>query len=104
MTLAWSSRVSDAFQSKVRVIAASLGIDPSWLMACMASSRSSTRSTSVDIGKRLASALIAVLHAASSYHPVHMGLFADPALRRFSMSAFNITRRSTPPAASFAMA
>lgn len=34
--LAWGARVSEAFRSKVRVIAWNLGVDPSDLMACMA--------------------------------------------------------------------
>ena len=34
--LAWGNRVSTEFVQKVRAIAASLVIEPSWLMACMA--------------------------------------------------------------------
>ncbi len=34
--LAWGAHVSDAFRRKVRAIGAGLGIDPSWLMACIA--------------------------------------------------------------------
>lgn len=34
--IAWGARVSAAFRSRVEEIAAGLGIDPSWLMACMA--------------------------------------------------------------------
>lgn len=36
MSLAWGARVSTAFVGKVRGISASLAVDPSWLMACMA--------------------------------------------------------------------
>ena len=34
--LAWGARVSADFRERVEQIAAGLGIDPSWLMACMA--------------------------------------------------------------------
>jgi len=34
--IAWGARVEPAFRTRVRAIAARLGINPDWLMACMA--------------------------------------------------------------------
>jgi len=34
--IAWGARVEPAFRSQVRAIAARLGVNPDWLMACMA--------------------------------------------------------------------
>lgn len=47
MTLAWGARVSAEFRRRVLAIAAGIGIDPSWLMACMAFETGRTFSPSV---------------------------------------------------------
>jgi hypothetical protein len=46
-TLAWGARVSAGFRSRVQEIAAGLGIDASWLMACMAFESGQTFSPSI---------------------------------------------------------
>jgi hypothetical protein len=45
--LAWGAKVSPAFRERVRDIAADIGTDPSWLMACMAFETDRTFSPSV---------------------------------------------------------
>jgi soluble lytic murein transglycosylase-like protein len=47
MTIAWGAKVSAEFLARVRQIAGQLGIDPSWLMACMAFESGETFSPSV---------------------------------------------------------
>jgi hypothetical protein len=47
MTLAWGSKVSPDFRTKIRSVCLVLGIDPSWLMACMAFESGETFSSSV---------------------------------------------------------
>lgn len=45
--LAWGSKVSDLFRSRVTEIAIRVAIDPSWLMACMAFESGHTFSASI---------------------------------------------------------
>lgn len=47
MQMAWGARVSAAFRSRVEQIAAGLGIEPGWLMACMAFESGQTFSPSI---------------------------------------------------------
>jgi hypothetical protein len=48
--LAWGARVSPAFRNRVRIICAELGINPDWLMACMAFESGESFSPSVRNG------------------------------------------------------
>jgi Transglycosylase SLT domain len=61
ITLAWGSRVSADFRSSVVQVAASLGIDPSWLMAVIAEETAYTFSTSVQNPTTQATGLIQFL-------------------------------------------
>lgn len=47
MEIAWGSKVSPQFKQKVLVDSESLGIDPNWLMACMAFETGCTFSPSI---------------------------------------------------------
>lgn len=50
MTLIWAQRTSPAFHQKVLKVSRGLGIDPSWLMACMAFETGTTFSPSIRNG------------------------------------------------------
>lgn len=47
MQIAWGTKISEYFQSRVVQVGQELGIDPSWLMACMAFESGGTFSPSI---------------------------------------------------------
>jgi hypothetical protein len=61
--LAWGAKVSGVFRTKVRAIAARLGIEPDWLMACMAWESARTFSSSVRCPRSTATGLIQFMEA-----------------------------------------